>query len=139
MARIAQLPPEQRFGVVNAGISGNRLLLDGGAFGVNALARVDRDVLAKTGATTMIVLLGINDIQQDPHQTDPVPITTALRQLINQGQARGRVRRRVRLRRRGPRSRESVGDAARVDSGDHLHPNDAGYQAMANWIPLREL
>ena len=22
------------------------------------------------------------------------------------------------------------------DSGDHLHPNDAGYQAMANAIPL---
>ncbi|HTT30567.1 MAG TPA: SGNH/GDSL hydrolase family protein [Solirubrobacteraceae bacterium] len=25
------------------------------------------------------------------------------------------------------------------DSGDHLHPNDAGYQAMANAIPLRLL
>jgi len=25
------------------------------------------------------------------------------------------------------------------DSGDHLHPNDAGYQAMANSIPLRML
>jgi lysophospholipase L1-like esterase len=23
------------------------------------------------------------------------------------------------------------------DSGDHLHPNDAGYQAMANAIDLR--
>ena len=23
------------------------------------------------------------------------------------------------------------------DSGDHLHPNDAGYQAMANFIDLR--
>jgi len=23
------------------------------------------------------------------------------------------------------------------DSGDHLHPNDAGMQAMANAIPLR--
>jgi len=26
--------------------------------------------------------------------------------------------------------------AAQYDSGDHLHPNDAGYQAMANAIPL---
>jgi len=25
------------------------------------------------------------------------------------------------------------------DSGDHLHPNDMGYQAMANAIPLRML
>ncbi|MBV9604498.1 MAG: SGNH/GDSL hydrolase family protein [Solirubrobacterales bacterium] len=27
--------------------------------------------------------------------------------------------------------------APQYDSGDHLHPNDAGYQAMANAIPLR--
>lgn len=27
--------------------------------------------------------------------------------------------------------------APQFDSGDHLHPNDAGYQAMANAIPLR--
>jgi len=31
-------------------------------------------------------------------------------------------------------------DPARIlplyDSGDHLHPNDAGYQAMANAFPL---
>jgi lysophospholipase L1-like esterase len=25
------------------------------------------------------------------------------------------------------------------DSGDHLHPNDAGYQAMANTIDLAKL
>ena len=29
--------------------------------------------------------------------------------------------------------------AAQYDSGDHLHPDDAGYQAMANAIPLRLL
>jgi lysophospholipase L1-like esterase len=29
--------------------------------------------------------------------------------------------------------------AAQYDSGDHLHPNDAGYQAMANAISLRML
>jgi lysophospholipase L1-like esterase len=29
--------------------------------------------------------------------------------------------------------------AKQFDSGDHLHPNDAGYQAMANSIPLRLL
>jgi lysophospholipase L1-like esterase len=29
--------------------------------------------------------------------------------------------------------------APQYDSGDHLHPNDAGYQAMANAIPLRLL
>jgi lysophospholipase L1-like esterase len=25
---------------------------------------------------------------------------------------------------------------ARFDSGDHLHPNDAGYAAMADVVPL---
>jgi hypothetical protein len=43
-------------------------------------------------------------------------------------------------------ARDGQGEAApplvinpRFDSGDHLHPNDAGYQAMANAIPLRLL
>lgn len=46
--------------VVNAGISGNRILWDGA--GVNALARLDRDVLAQPGVVNLIVLEGINDI-----------------------------------------------------------------------------
>lgn len=46
--------------VVNAGISGARLLSDG--MGVNALARLDRDVLAQPGVQSVIVMLGINDI-----------------------------------------------------------------------------
>jgi lysophospholipase L1-like esterase len=29
--------------------------------------------------------------------------------------------------------------AAAYDSGDHLHPNDAGYRAMANSINIAEL
>jgi lysophospholipase L1-like esterase len=48
------------WGVVNMGISGNRVLADG--FGVNALARFDRDVLAVAGVKALIVLEGINDI-----------------------------------------------------------------------------
>ncbi len=46
--------------VVNEGIGGNRMLLDG--LGPNALARVDRDVLAPAGVRYVIVLEGINDI-----------------------------------------------------------------------------
>jgi len=48
------------FGVVNQGISGNRVLADGA--GESALARLDRDVLAVAGATHVIVFEGINDI-----------------------------------------------------------------------------
>ncbi len=47
-------------GVLNLGIGGNRLLLDG--LGPNALARFDRDVLAQPGVRYLIVQEGINDI-----------------------------------------------------------------------------
>ena len=47
-------------GVLNQGITGNRLLND--IIGPNGLARFDRDVLTQTGVTHVIVLLGNNDI-----------------------------------------------------------------------------
>jgi len=47
-------------GLLNEGIGGNRLLLDGS--GPNALARFDRDVLAQTGVRVVIVLEGVNDL-----------------------------------------------------------------------------
>jgi lysophospholipase L1-like esterase len=46
--------------VVNAGIAGNRLLQDG--LGPNAIARFDRDVLARSEVRYLIVLEGINDL-----------------------------------------------------------------------------
>jgi lysophospholipase L1-like esterase len=46
--------------VLNLGIGGNRLLRDG--LGPNALARLDRDVLAQAGVRWLVVLEGINDI-----------------------------------------------------------------------------
>ena len=49
-----------RFGVVNQGISGNRVLADGA--GESALARLDRDVLSVAGATHVIVFEGVNDL-----------------------------------------------------------------------------
>jgi lysophospholipase L1-like esterase len=51
--------------VLNAGIGGNRVLHDPAGnirFGVNALARFDRDVLAQPGIKWVIVLEGINDL-----------------------------------------------------------------------------
>jgi lysophospholipase L1-like esterase len=47
-------------GLLNEGIGGNRLLLDG--LGPNALARFDRDVLAQTAVRAVIVLEGVNDL-----------------------------------------------------------------------------
>jgi lysophospholipase L1-like esterase len=49
-----------RVGVLNQGLGGNRLLNDG--LGPNALARLDRDVLAQPGVRWLIVLEGINDL-----------------------------------------------------------------------------
>jgi len=48
------------WGVVNMGISGNRILGDGA--GQSALARFDRDVLSTPGVKVVIVFEGVNDI-----------------------------------------------------------------------------
>jgi lysophospholipase L1-like esterase len=58
----------QRIGVVNQGIGGNRLLLDGIA--ANALARFDHDVLAQAGVRYVIVLEGINDLAMLTHEKE---------------------------------------------------------------------
>ncbi|HWO66334.1 MAG TPA: SGNH/GDSL hydrolase family protein, partial [Umezawaea sp.] len=164
-----------RLGVVNSGISGNRMLLDGGNFGINALARFDEDALDITGARSIILLEGINDIQQNPHQTDPAPIIAAYRQFTTQAHARGiRVIGATVLPFKGWQVYDPTLEATRqalntfirtsgtfdavidfdttmqnptdplalrpeYDSGDHLHPNDAGYQAMANAVDLAKL
>jgi len=52
--------------VLNAGIGGNRILHDAVPnnirFGVNALARFDRDVLSQAGVGYVVILEGINDL-----------------------------------------------------------------------------
>ncbi|KAB2680891.1 SGNH/GDSL hydrolase family protein [Brucella pseudintermedia] len=50
----------QRIAVLNAGISGGRLLQD--KMGVNVAARLERDVLSQPNVKAAIVLIGINDI-----------------------------------------------------------------------------
>jgi len=61
LARRLQASPATRsVGVLNEGIGGNRVLLDG--LGPNALARFDHDVLAQAGVRSLIVLEGVNDI-----------------------------------------------------------------------------
>jgi lysophospholipase L1-like esterase len=89
----ARLAP-QGVAVINAGISGGRLLADG--MGVNALARLDRDVLAQPGVRSVLVLLGINDISWPGTAFAPdaeLPTLDALvagyRQLIARVRARG--------------------------------------------------
>jgi lysophospholipase L1-like esterase len=64
-ARLLASRGAKPLGVLDAGIGGNRILHDATGnvrFGVNALARFDRDVLAQPGAKYVIVLEGINDL-----------------------------------------------------------------------------
>ncbi len=74
-----------RVGVLNQGLGGNRLLKDG--LGPNALARLDRDVLAQPGVRWLIVLEGINDL--GTHSATAGDIIAAYEQIIGRAHARG--------------------------------------------------
>jgi len=85
--------------VLNTGIGGNRLLVDG--VGPNGLSRFARDALGQSGVTHVIVLLGTNDIGRSvfpgapgrptpPHEVATAErITDGLAQLIKQARAKG--------------------------------------------------
>jgi lysophospholipase L1-like esterase len=173
-----------RIGVLDEGIGGNRILHDANsniAFGVSALARLDRDVLAQPGVKYVIVLEGINDLgHAGPNlfpneQVNAEDIIAGLKQLIERAHEKGikiygatltpfagtpfpgyfseakeAQRKAVNLWIRGSQAFDGVIDfdkavqdpanpdhiAPAFDSGDHLHPKDDGYKAMADSIDL---
>ena len=176
--RLSKRFPNGNVAVVNAGISGNRLLADGRfvSMGQSALARFDRDVLSVPGVTHVIVLEGVNDIgvgaAAPPAAAD---LIGAYRQLIARAHAHGvkvvgatllpyegaayfrpegeTVRQAVNAWIRTGREFDRVADLdavlrdpsrpsrmrADLQSGDWLHPNDAGYRAMGDAIDLKAL
>ncbi|MGW2418600.1 SGNH/GDSL hydrolase family protein [Streptomyces sp. NPDC001709] len=85
--RLAEGMRAQRVGVLNAGISGNRLLHDGA--GPNALARLDADALDRAGVRVLVVLEGINDIKGTPTAADVTAYADAYRTLVARAHARG--------------------------------------------------
>jgi lysophospholipase L1-like esterase len=162
-------------GVVNVGISGNRVLLDG--TGPNAVSRFNRDVVARSGARDLIVLESINDITRYADHHQPVGdlekrLELAFAQMANQAHQHGiRIFAATLTPYGGCECSTPEGEAVRdglnqwirtspvldgyidfdkathdpahplqylpqYDSGDHVHPSDAGYQAMANAIDL---
>ncbi len=161
-------PPK---GIVNAGISGNRVLTYG--TGPSALARFDRDVLMQSGVTHLIVLEGINDIgNSQVTRITAEDLIFGLHQIAKRAKERGLVVIGATLTPAGPRAAFTLEhEAKRVavntwirtsgvfdavidfdavtrdpahptqflpayDSGDHLHPSDAGYRAMGEAIDL---
>jgi len=174
--RLLARPGPKDPGILNLGMAGNAVTHDGSEInfpelGINGMARLHRDAFSQTGVETVIVFLGINDIQiyNDPADR----IIDGLRQLVAQIKERGlRViictlmpfegftswtpekevtRLAVNDFIRDNRSLfhavidfdEAMKDPAAPsklraewDSGDHIHPNDAGYQAMADSVRL---
>ncbi len=82
------------FAVVNAGISGNRVLQENSPrFGENLQVRFDRDVLALSGVSHIVLLEGINDIGMAMmfagEDVTPDEIIAGYRQIITRAHARG--------------------------------------------------
>ncbi|SDW77519.1 Lysophospholipase L1 [Marininema mesophilum] len=159
--------------VLNAGISGNKVLRDDPIYGPKALDRFERDVLNQPGVSDVILLEGVNDIGHLPHNYDPDTLIKGYRQLIEKAHKQGiRVYMGTILPFGGATYHTPEGEATRklindwirnsgvpdgvvdfdkvmrdpsnpsrlrpaYDSGDHLHPRDAGYQEMANAINLK--
>lgn len=168
-------------GVVNAGIGGNRILLDG--LGPNLLARFDRDVVARSGVRWAIVLEGVNDLGVLTRDAPATPaqhaalvaeLKAGFTQMVARAHAHGikviggtvmpfggnsyyhpgaaneadRQAVNAFIRTSGVLDAvidfdRSMRDPAhpdrlspRYDSGDHLHPSEAGYRAMGEAIPL---
>lgn len=187
-SRLAARKGGTKFGVVNMGIGGNRILHEGMAskrpqFGINALARFDADVLAQPGVKYLVILEGINDIGHAGSSAPASETVTAddiivgMKQMIERAHEKGikvigctitpfegpanitrgywtpekaKVRDAVNEWIRSGKGYDgfidfdkAVRDPANptkvlpaFDSGDQLHPSDAGYDAMGKAIDL---
>ncbi|MGV9386132.1 SGNH/GDSL hydrolase family protein [Nonomuraea sp. NPDC003707] len=79
------------WGVVNAGIGGNRMLTDSPEYGTAGLTRFRRDVLERPGVRTVIIMDGINDLAEwnKPRQATARQIIDGHKELIRAAHARG--------------------------------------------------
>ncbi|HWG24657.1 GDSL-type esterase/lipase family protein [Actinospica sp.] len=159
-------------GVLNEGISGNRLLVDGA--GQSALNRFARDVLGQPGVRWVIFSDDpINDLGSTSPQPTSAQLISGIQQLITAAHQNG-----IKFicstltpyqgagywNQSGETARDAIDTWIRsgssgcdgvidqdtathdpsnptwylsaYDSGDHLHPNDAGYQAIGNAVNL---
>lgn len=89
--RLNERYPKKTFGVVNAGIGGNRVLSDAvvSVMGQSALTRFDRDVLSVAGATDVVVLEGVNDLGARVGRPSAEELIAGYRQLIARAHGHG--------------------------------------------------
>ena len=97
-ARLQAGAATRRWSLLNEGIGGNHMLTDG--VGPNALARLDRDVLAQPGVRVLIVHEGVNDlggwtrngpISKQEHEVFVAALIASYEQVIERAHARGLV------------------------------------------------
>jgi lysophospholipase L1-like esterase len=128
--RLQASPSTRNVSVLNHGIGGNHLLIDG--LGPNAMSRFDRDVLAQAGARWLIVFEAINDlgglahegtVSQADHTALVERILFAYQQFIVRAHEAG-----IRV----------IGATITPDGGSfYNHPgsnNDADREAINDWI-----
>jgi lysophospholipase L1-like esterase len=79
------------FGVMNQGLGGNRILRD--LRGDSGLRRFDRDVLAQSGVTHVLVMLGTNDLRnrwaKPEEEVSASAMIAGLKQMALRAHARG--------------------------------------------------
>ncbi|MBA0052148.1 SGNH/GDSL hydrolase family protein [Streptomyces sp. AJS327] len=174
-------PGVPRYGVLNHGISANRVVTDRypgdgvstDTGGVSAQHRLERDVLAQTGVRTVVLFEGVNDLRSG---TTAEEVISGMRAIAERARARGirvvgativpcggykdctaAVERGRQTVNAFVRSHGGVFDATldfdavvrdperperilpAYDSGDHLHPGDAGLRALGESVELRKL
>ncbi len=174
--------------VVNEAYSGDRVLSNG--MGTNALSRFDMSVLSHPRASTVVMMMGINDIGwpgpgaflPDAPEPTAAAIEAGYAQIVERAHLHGlrlvmatltpfadtfagtptagyytpakeAIRQQVNGWIRGNHAIDGVIDFDRLlrdqqrpdhirhedDCHDHLHPNDAGYRAMADSVDLAVL
>ena len=188
LAERLQAEGQPNVAVVNEAYSGDRVLTNG--MGTNALSRFDMSVLGHPRVSTVVMMMGINDIgwpgPSAVTPTDPEPtaedITGGYQQIIDRAHAHGirfvgvtltpfidtfkgtpgagyytpekeKIRVAVNQWIRNNKTADGLIDFDKVvedpanpghilpayNCGDNLHPNDAGYQAMAKAVDLKVL
>ncbi|MEH0628208.1 SGNH/GDSL hydrolase family protein [Streptomyces stelliscabiei] len=125
--RLQQRPGTRHLAVVNLAAGGNRVLNDG--LGPNALARLDRDILAHSAVEQLIVFEGVNDLgtaEATPaaQQRVTADLIAAYEQIVVRAHAQG-------IRVHGATLLPFGGNTPYDDTAGH---REAARQAVNTWI-----